>query len=60
MAAMSDQKRPRGRPKLPEDEVSIPRSIRLTSAEWAKFDLLGIAWLKKALKRAKPDQQGTD
>lgn len=57
---MTDEKRPRGRPKLPEDQVSVPRSIRLTPAEWAKFDLLGIAWLKRALKRAKPDQQAEE
>jgi hypothetical protein len=46
--------RPRGRPPTPPEERLIVRSIRLTAAQWAKLDKLGMVWLRKAINRAKP------
>lgn len=55
-------KRQRGRPPLPPDQVAVPRSIRLTHAEWAKLDLLGgVPWLRAALARVRmAPKQGSD
>ena len=39
---------------MPEDQKTIVRSVRLTAAEWAKFQALGAAeWLRAMIKRAK-------
>lgn len=46
-------KRPQGRPPLPPEDHTKPRSVRLNDARWAKFKLLGSAWLEKAIDRAK-------
>jgi hypothetical protein len=43
----------RGRPRLPEGEKSIPGSIRLTPERWEKLRVLGMAWLSKAIDRAR-------
>lgn len=45
--------RGQGRPALPEDERTVPGSIRLTPARWEKLRRLGTAWLSKAIDRAK-------
>lgn len=42
-----------GRPKLPEGEKAVPGSLRLTPARWEKLRRLGMAWLAKAIDRAK-------
>lgn len=49
-----EEKRARGRPELPPDERTVPRSVRLTPAEWRKFDAMGKGWLRRVLGRAKP------
>lgn len=51
--------RPQGRPALPPDEQTKPRSVRLTDARWEKLKLLGSEWLNKAIDKAKEprDQQ---
>lgn len=43
----------RGRPALPSDEKTVPGSIRLTPARWTKLRALGMAWLVKAIDRAR-------
>ncbi len=43
----------RGRPALPEDEKTVPGSVRLTPSRWAKLRRLGAGWLAKAIDRAK-------
>ena len=43
----------RGRPMLPEDQRTVPGTVRLTPARWEKLRLLGAAWLSKAIDRAK-------
>lgn len=47
------QKRPQGRPKLPDESSTKPRSIRLTDARWEKLKQLGAAWLAKSIDKAK-------
>lgn len=43
-----------GRKPLPPEEKSVVGSMRLTSAQWEKFKLLGgVAWLRAALQKAK-------
>ena len=47
---------PRGRPALPEGEKTVTSSIRLTPSRWAKLRHLGMAWLARAIDRARaPD-----
>ena len=46
----------RGRPALPEDERTVPGSVRLTPARWEKLRRLGVAWLAKAIDKAKEPQ----
>lgn len=44
-----------GRPPKPPDERLVQRSIRLTPAQWAKFDAAGgIEWLRSLIQRARP------
>lgn len=54
---MTDQEREeakrRGRPTLPEDQKATSGSLRLTPARWAKLRRLGMAWLHKAIDKAK-------
>jgi hypothetical protein len=52
MAKPADAKR-LGRPALPDDEKTVPGSVRLTPARWEKLRRLGAAWLAKAIDRAK-------
>lgn len=47
-------KHPGGRPKLPEEQRLIQRSIRLSAEQWAKIDIGGLDWLRKLIDRAKP------
>jgi hypothetical protein len=52
---MEQPKNPGGRPPKPEAERLVQRSIRLTPAQWAKFDAAGgIAWLRGLIDRARP------
>lgn len=47
-----------GRPALPADEKTHPRSIRMNDARWAKLQQLGREWLENAIdkaKKGKPD-----
>ena len=48
-----EQKRPRGRPPKPPEELLEQRSIRLTQAQWAKVDEFGMEWLRKLIQKAK-------
>jgi hypothetical protein len=50
---MEQEKRPRGRPPKPPEEVQVQRAIRLTPALWAKIDRNGLDWLRALIKRAK-------
>lgn len=45
--------RGQGRKPLPENERLIVGSIRLTGAQWEKLRRLGMAWLRRAIDRAK-------
>lgn len=47
-------KHPGGRPKLPDSEKLVQRSIRLTAEQWAKIDENGLEWLRQLILRAKP------
>lgn len=45
------------RPPKPREQVAVPGSIRLTAARWLKLRRLGMAWLSKAIDRAKEKKQ---
>lgn len=45
--------RGRGRPKLDAEEKTKSRSVRLNDARWEKLKRLGMAWLSRAIDRAK-------
>jgi hypothetical protein len=47
-------KHPGGRPKLPDDQKLVARSIRLSPEHWAKIDQYGLKWLRQVIQRAKP------
>jgi hypothetical protein len=52
---MNTPKKPMGRPPVPVEERLVQRSVRLTMAQWAKFDAAGgLPWLRKLIDRAKP------
>jgi hypothetical protein len=52
---MEQPKNPGGRPPKPPDEKLEQRSIRLTPAQWAKYEAAGgIEWLRKLIDRARP------
>lgn len=52
---MTNDPKPKGRPPKPADERLVQRSIRLTPAQWAKFDAAGgIEWLRGLIQRARP------
>ncbi|WP_162593944.1 hypothetical protein [Variovorax sp. PBL-E5] len=42
-----------GRPPLPEDQKAVTSSLRLTPARWLKLRQLGMAWLNRAIDKAK-------
>lgn len=47
-----------GRPELPPDEKTKPRSIRLNDERWDKLQRLGREWLERTIDRAKvPDSE---
>ena len=47
-----------GRPELPADEKTKPRTIRLNDERWEKLQRLGRDWLEPAIDRAKePDSK---
>ncbi|MBO9685654.1 MAG: hypothetical protein J7598_03495 [Mitsuaria chitosanitabida] len=48
-----DEKRSRGRPKLPDHERAKPRTVGLNDARWEKLKRLGREWLERAIDRAK-------
>jgi hypothetical protein len=50
---MTPDKRPPGRPPLPPEDHTKPRSVRLNDARWLKLKRLGTGWLEKAIDRAK-------
>jgi hypothetical protein len=49
-----DDKKPRGRPPVPPEQKLEQRSIRLTAAQWAKIDAMGLEWLRRLIDRARP------
>jgi hypothetical protein len=53
MTKPNPEAKTRGRPALPEDERTVPGSVRLTPARWEKLRRLGVAWLAKAIDRAR-------
>lgn len=46
-------KHPGGRPRLPDSQRLIQRSIRLSAEQWAKIDECGLEWLRQLIQRAK-------
>ena len=42
-----------GRPELPPEEKTRPRSMRLNDERWDKLQRLGREWLERAIDRAK-------
>ena len=44
----------RGRPPVQPDQRLVLRTIRLTTAQWAKVDEFGMVWLRKLIERARP------
>lgn len=45
--------RGQGRKPLPPEDRAVVHSLRLTAAQWAKFQALGgTAWLRAALQKA--------
>jgi hypothetical protein len=50
---MDNEKRSRGRPPVSPDERLEARSIRLTTAQWAKVDANGMTWLRRLIQRAR-------
>jgi hypothetical protein len=52
-----DEKRSRGRPKLPDHERAKPRTVGLNDARWEKLKRLGREWLERAIDRAKEPEK---
>jgi hypothetical protein len=51
---MKKEPRPQGRPALPPEEATKPRSIRLNDTRWEKLKrLIKDGWLNKAIDKAK-------
>jgi uncharacterized protein (DUF4415 family) len=42
-------RRPPGRPTLPPEDQTMPRTIRLNNARWEKLKALGRGWLERAI-----------
>jgi hypothetical protein len=58
-ARMTQEKSPMGRPPKPPEDTLKQRSIRLTDAQWEKYDAYGgVKWLRKLIDRAKPPKPG--
>ena len=51
---MDTEKRSRGRPAKPADELLVNYSLRVSLATKAKIDLHGQKWARDALDKAKP------
>lgn len=51
--AGSEEKPKLGRPELPVDEKTYPRSVRLNDARWAKLQRLKREWLEKMIDQEK-------
>ena len=50
---MEQKKRARGRPPVPPEVRLEQRSIRLTAAQWAKFEANGgVVWLRSLIDRS--------
>lgn len=45
-------KRPRGRPPLPDEDKGRPRTIRLNDERWERLRQLGREWLERAIDAA--------
>ncbi|MBK6998971.1 MAG: hypothetical protein IPH35_02995 [Rhodoferax sp.] len=57
---MEQQKKTIGRPKKPDSERLILRSIRMTPAQWEKIDAAGVEALRVLIDKWKPKTiQGT-
>lgn len=41
-----------GRPELPDEDKTQPRSVRLNGARWAKYQRLGRDWLERMIDAA--------
>lgn len=52
---MEQQKKPLGRPKKPDSERLVLRSIRMTSAQWEKIDMAGVEALRALVDKWKPN-----
>jgi hypothetical protein len=53
-ATMKREKPTMGRPPKPPEETLKQRSIRLTDAQWGKYDAYGgVKWLRRLIDRAK-------
>lgn len=51
---MEQPKNKGGRPPKSDDQKLVQRSLRLTPAQWDKYDQAGgIEWLRKLIDRAK-------
>jgi hypothetical protein len=48
---MDEPKNKGGRPPKPEGEKLVQRSIRLTPAQWAKIDAMGLEALRRLIDR---------
>ena len=42
-----------GRPKLPDGEKLIVRSIRLSKEDWAELDANGMPWLREVFAKSR-------
>lgn len=51
---MEQQKKSLGRPKKPDAERLILRSIRMTTAQWEKIDAAGVEALRAVVDKWKP------
>jgi hypothetical protein len=54
MSEAKAEKRPRGRPRLDEDEKMVGRNVWMPRALWEKIDRNGgVEWLRALVKRAR-------
>lgn len=51
--AMTEPKKPRGRPPKPESEKLVRRAVYLPPDLWAKIDAYKMDWLRAVIKRAR-------
>lgn len=52
-----DERARMGRPPLPLEQKAVTSSLRLTPARWEKLRRLGMAWLNKAIDKAKEPKE---